>query len=202
MTTNLGTTTFSAMDDFDAAKAVYEKLKELPRERQERVLRWVTEGLGISHLPIKPLIEPSTPFQDEVRHGIPQAGMAAATSAGRSSTIDIKTFISSKNPVSDVQFATAVAYYYRFEALAAERKESITGETLLEAARLSGRKRLSDPGNTLNNAKKIGYLDVSGRGEFKVNSVGENLVAMTLPGSSERNHSNNSNRKKPKAKKK
>ena len=32
-----------------------------------------------------------------------------------------------------------------------------------------------------NNAKKQGYVDASERGAFKINSVGENLVAMTLP---------------------
>jgi len=35
----------------------------------------------------------------------------------------------------------------------------------------------------LNNAVALGYLDRAGRGEFKLNAVGENLVAMTLPGS-------------------
>jgi hypothetical protein len=28
----------------------------------------------------------------------------------------------------------------------------------------------------------LGYLDSSERGKFSINSVGENLVAMTLPG--------------------
>jgi hypothetical protein len=35
---------------------------------------------------------------------------------------------------------------------------------------------------TLNNAVALGYFDRAGRGAFKLNAVGENLVAMTLPG--------------------
>ena len=38
---------------------------------------------------------------------------------------------------------------------------------------------------TLNNAKNQGYLDSAERGAFQINSVGENLVAMTLPGGAE-----------------
>lgn len=35
---------------------------------------------------------------------------------------------------------------------------------------------------TLTNAKNAGYLDGAGAGKFKLSSVGENLVAITLPG--------------------
>ena len=35
---------------------------------------------------------------------------------------------------------------------------------------------------TLTNAKNAGYLDAAGNGKFKLSSVGENLVAITLPG--------------------
>ena len=44
---------------------------------------------------------------------------------------------------------------------------------------------MSNPAQTLRNAKNLGYLDGGSPGEFAVNSVGENLVAMTLPGNSE-----------------
>ena len=34
---------------------------------------------------------------------------------------------------------------------------------------------------TLTNAKNAGYLDAAGSGKFKLSTVGENLVAITLP---------------------
>jgi len=39
-------TTNAQAEDFDIAKAIFDQLKELPPERQQRVLRWVSEVLG------------------------------------------------------------------------------------------------------------------------------------------------------------
>jgi len=164
-------------DDFEAAKAVFEKLRDLSRERQERVLRWVAEGLGVVN-----------PGALQSSHSQPGAGQKQTAdqqltqAAGTLGITDIKSFIAAKSPKSDQQFATAVAYYYRFEAPPAQKKETISTVTLQEAARLSGRKRLTNPNSTLNNARNQGYIDNAGRGEFSINTVGENLVAMALPG--------------------
>ena len=87
-----------------------------------------------------------------------------------------------KKPKSDVQFAAVVAYYYRFDASPENRKETIDARALQDAARLAGRRRPPKPLMTLNNAKNLGYLDAPARGQFQINTVGENLVAMTLPG--------------------
>lgn len=164
-------TTHANIDDFDIGKAIFEKLKDLPVDRQQRVLRWVAEGLG-SAAPLG-----SSPPQMPP----PPAGPTPMAGGG----CDIKSFVAAKAPKSDQQFAAVVAYYYRFEAPPAERRDSISGDSLQEAARLAGRKRLSGPRVTLNNAKAAGYLDAIARGEFAINSVGENLVAMTLPGSAD-----------------
>jgi hypothetical protein len=160
--------------DFDIGKAIFDQLKELPPERQQRVLRWVSEALGMTvstnatqSLQVVGAQNPPILPQDILPPGSP--------------TTDIKTFVTSKSPKNDQQFAAAVAYFYRFEAPLAQRRDSIDGPLLQEATRLVGRNRLSTPLNTLNNAKKAGYLDGAAPGEFVINSVGENLVAMTLP---------------------
>ena len=59
---------------------------------------------------------------------------------------------------------------------------SIDAKVLQDAARLAGRRRPPKALTTLNNAKSLGYLDAPTRGQFQINTVGENLVAMTLPG--------------------
>jgi hypothetical protein len=90
--------------------------------------------------------------------------------------------MSSKNPGSDVQFATAVAYYHKFEAPPGQRKNAINSDDLQEACRTTGRTRLSNPNKTLTNALSRGYLDRSGeRGTFAINTVGENLIVVALP---------------------
>jgi hypothetical protein len=79
-----------------------------------------------------------------------------------------------------MQTAAAVAYYYRFLAPANERKETINGEDLADAIRKIGEEQPKRPKQTLHNAKANGYLDAAGDGQFRINSVGENLITMTL----------------------
>ncbi len=160
-------------DDFDIAKAICDQLKDVPPERQLRVLRWVSESLGVS------VLLPAVGVNDASRRSVPPGSIDVHASTGAT---DIKTFIATKSPKSDNQFAAAAAYFYRFEAPPAERRDAIDAIQLQEAARMAGRKRLGNPRATLNNAKAMGYLDSGSPGEFTINSVGENLVAMTLPG--------------------
>jgi len=167
--------TTEVVDDFEVSKAVFEKLKDLSKERQERVLRWVTEGLGLSHPTAA-----SSPSGQTLPPPDAGANPPSPASPPQGGT-NIKSFVAAKKPRSDQQFATVVAYYYRFEAPPALRRETINTEVVQEAARLAGRERLVNPTSTLNNARNQGYLDRSERGEFTINTVGENLVAMTLP---------------------
>jgi len=171
--------THSQSDDFDIAKAIFDQLKDLPSERRQRVLRWIAECLGVS-----PVAVPPPPLQGSGT--TKQPATVAPPLAGGTGPVDIKSFIAAKLPKSDRQFAAAVAYFYRFEAPPAERRDSVNGDVLQKAARLTGRKRLTNPRVTLNNAKAAGFLDGTSPGEFAINSVGENLVAMTLPGGTDK----------------
>lgn len=162
------------LEDFDTAKAVFEKLKDVPAERRKRILTWIAEGFGVELNPTPS--EPGTPANPAHQIILPTPHPHG------SNRVDIKTFVAAKAPKSDMQFAATVAYYYRFESPPAMKRDFINGEVLQEAARLAGRKRMPDPNKTLNNAKAAGYLDSNTPGEFTINSVGENLVAMTLPG--------------------
>jgi hypothetical protein len=162
----------SPLVDFDTAKEICERLSAISADRQSRILRWVSELLGVG-LGLSGPTHPAPP---------PAAGLAIASSRSGG---NIKTFVEEKRPKSDNQFAAVVAYYYKFEANAAESADSISAETLQNATRLASRHRIVDPGKTLRNAAAQGYLDSAGRGEFRINSVGENLVAMTLPGAAE-----------------
>lgn len=181
----------TAPSDFDVAKQVADQLAVLDKDRQKRVLRWVAESLGLE-------VSSSGSGGGEItKASAPTRTGAPSLSPSKSN--DIKSFVESKSPKSDVQFAAVVAYYYRFEAPTAERKDTITADSLNDAARMASRRRPRSPGQTLTNAKNQGYLDNAERGQFRINSVGENLVAMTLPGSapSERKQKRK-NGKKPK----
>jgi len=142
---------------------------------QERIIRWVTESLD---LVAPPNVSPGNP--PAATHIVPQINaQPPQTSSTRSK--DIKTFVNEKNPKNDVQFAAVVAYYYRFECPQADRKDVLVPKDLDDAGRLARGYSFKNSRTTLGNAVKLGYFDRAGNGSYKVNAVGENLVAMTLP---------------------
>lgn len=162
-------------DDLEAVRILTGTLKDFSAEEQERIIRWTREKLGLPHS----MQTPTTPHERPAEK-FPLAQFQPQQTIH--TTPDIKTFMAKKNPTSDTHFAATVAYYYKFEAPEAERKDSISGQDLQEACRKVGRKRLNYPGQTLRNAHKQGLLDRIEEGSFSINTVGENLVAMTLPG--------------------
>lgn len=164
-------------DDLEAVRTVVAALEGFSAGDQERVIRWAREKLGLA-------LEVRSP-------GEPQPGNPPdSTPPGEPSHVqvpgsarDLKTFVKAKSPKNDVQFAATVAYFHRFEAPSTQRKEEIDAAILQDATRLVNRDRFKKPLQTLNNAKLLGLLDSGSEpGKFTINTVGENLVAMTLPG--------------------
>jgi hypothetical protein len=159
-------------DDLEAVRKLAEVLSPFAAEDQERIIRWVREKLGLpTQVPDRTRNE-ETSGSDESRKQEESRGSK-----------DIKTFVTEKNPTSDNQFAATVAHYYRFVAPQATRKDFITSDDLQQACRLTGRNRLLRPAQTLIHAHTNGLLDKgANRGEYVISTVGENLVAVSLPG--------------------
>jgi hypothetical protein len=169
--------TTQKIDDLEAVRLIVDAVKDFRPEEQQRIFRWASEKLNLA-LPASPPIP--TPLASG---SVPLAGAAVVISPiPATGGVDIKAFMLQKKPRNDVQFAAAAAYFYRFEAGASERKDTISKDDLQEAARKAARERFTNPLNTLNNAHKLGLLDKGPeKATFAINSVGENLVAMTLP---------------------
>lgn len=165
--------TTKTLDDLEAVRAIVTALTPFKQPDQERIIRWAREKLGLS-ADIKPSV-PAVP--SHVRDSQPPAHPPATVPHG----LTIRQFVEQKSPKSDNQFAAVIAYFHRFEATGAERKDNITADDLLEACRKANRERLKKPAQTLINAHHSGLLDKGGTGEYTINSVGENLVAMALP---------------------
>ena len=160
------------LDDLDAVKTLVTTLEIFEKKDQERIIRWAKEKLGLE---VDPKLNTTTSLS-------PSPVLQTDTHQKHQSQKDLKTFYAEKKPSSENQFAALVAYYYKFEAPTSERKEEINSDILQDATRLATRERLGSPAKTLQNAKGMGYLDNgSARGYYKINTVGENLVAMTLP---------------------
>jgi hypothetical protein len=170
--------------DFVAAEEIKGILRDRDKPEQERIIRWVSESLDLS-------IVHSRPTRDHVQaiHHDPHAqsseSQAHAHDDASARPRDIRSFVQGKQPKSDVQFVAVVAYYHRFVAPEPERKDAITSDDIQNAARLAQRPVFKTPSVPLNNCVQQGYMDRAARGEYRLNAVGENLVAMTLPGSGE-----------------
>lgn len=162
-------------DDLESVRLVAEALEGFGKEEQHRIIRWAMEkvGLSVSTQSGLPISAQST------------SGTSIQAYNSSAATADIKAFIAEKNPQSDKQFATTVAYFYQFQAPPEQRKEEIGSDDLQEACRLSGRARLNSPAKTLDNSMRGGLLNKGSRGKFTLSTVGENLVAMSLPSSSQ-----------------
>lgn len=170
-------------DDIEAIKTVVDALSPFDPVDQERIVRWACEKLGLvgpsSHQVGPSLSNPGAASHLQIQPAVVQTVAAPGTQR------DIKSFVSSKNPTNDMQFAATVAYFFAFESPEAQRKESIGPGDLQDACRQLGRERLQNPGQTLRNACYHGLLDKAGdRGNYTINTVGENLIAVTLPNDS------------------
>ncbi len=137
-------------DDLEAVRAVVEAVQGFKEDEQQRIFRWAAEKLGLK----SPFVAPTLPVgavpmaQGDQVTPSPPLPSGAPPANGQ----DIRSFVASKNPRSDIQFAATVAYFYQFEAPLAERKKCINKDDLQEATRKSGRERLKRPDQTLRNA--------------------------------------------------
>jgi hypothetical protein len=157
----------TSADDLEAVRKVVDALTPFKKDDQERIVRWAREKLGLS------ASFESAPATSR------QSGAAASSSE---TSVSLREFVAQKQPKADVHFVAVVAYYYQFEAKQSERKDAISASDIQEACRLAKRTRFKEPNTPLLNAFANGYLDKVDRGSYKINSVGENLVAMALPG--------------------
>lgn len=162
----------SKVDDLEAVRVLAETLHPFTSDDRERIIRWTREKLGMT-APVAPRLEAGGDVARDVG------------SAGGQAAVDIKKFVTEKAPRSDVHFAATVAYYHQFKSPESQRKDSITKEDLVEACRQVDRKRPKVPAQVLVNAYRDGLFDRGGKGSYKLNSVGENLVAMALPGTND-----------------
>lgn len=112
---------------------------------------------------------------------------------------DIRSFRQEKNPRSANEMAAIVAYYLAELAPPTERSATVTVDLAVRNFKLAQYPLPHRPEQLLVNAKNAGYLDAAGdTGAYRLNPIGHNLVAHTLP----RSEAAGSTRKKRPAKSK
>ena len=138
-------------------------------------IRAACEGLGISFAAFRSA--PNRPTdEDEIN-----ASDRENETEDLQHQTDIRSLKEIKHPDSAQEMACLVAYYLKLKAPAEEKKHSIECSDLNKyflQANFPLPKRMEQ---MLVNAKAAGYFDSAGRGRYKLNAVGHNLVAHTLP---------------------
>jgi len=107
--------------------------------------------------------------------------ITAATPTGPSGVTDVRSLKEQKKPATAMEMAALLAYYLQHLAPASERKPDISAadvDKYFVQADFPLPKR-SD--QLLVNAKAAGYFDSTTRGAYRLNPVGHNLVAHSLP---------------------
>jgi len=165
-----------------AITAVVNALAPLDEVSCLRVLDYAMKRFAPTAAPPK-LHLPSTHAQ-QPQHGLSDESISPRPGGDAARHADIKTLKEEKQPSNAIQMAVLVAYYLKEIVPAGERKESIGSAEVTKyfnQARFplpTGKNGLRD---TLNNARRSGYLETAGTGQFRLTPVGHNLAAYKLP---------------------
>ncbi len=158
--------------EVEAIKAVLTALAPLSEKARASVLDYVVRRLSVPSLTPR-LPAPPAP-----------AGIADVDSGGAgrgASPVHIKQFKEESGPRSANEMAAVVAYYLANVAAPAERKASVNHKDIESYFKIAGFRLPRRVRQTLPNAKNAGYFDLVGEGEYRLNAVGHNLVAHSLP---------------------
>jgi hypothetical protein len=98
-----------------------------------------------------------------------------------SQMIDIRKLKEQKDPKTAIEMACVVGYYLEAMALPADRKQDITSNDREKYFKQAGFPLPKRKEQVLVDAKAAGYFDSAGRGKYRLNPVGHNLVVHTLP---------------------
>jgi hypothetical protein len=93
----------------------------------------------------------------------------------------IKPFKEEKRPRSANEMAALVAYYLGNVVSPEQRKATVNIKDIETYFKIAGFPLPQQLRVTLPNAKNAGYFDLAGDGEYKLNAVGHNLVAHSMP---------------------
>jgi hypothetical protein len=110
-----------------------------------------------------------------------QVGSSANVPASARGHTDIRALKEEKKPKTAKEMACIVAYYFQELAPEAERKNTVVATDIEKYFKQAQFKLPQRIAQLLPDTKAAGYMDSVGRGEYRLNPVGYNLVAHTLP---------------------
>ncbi len=157
--------------EIEAIKVVLAALAPLSEKARASVLDYVTRRLDLTG--------PVAPATHSAAGSPPLA--AASPGGGAAPTVHIKDFKDQRRPRSANEMAAVIAYYLANVAPQDQRKQTINQKDVETYFKIATFPLPRQVRATLPNAKNAGYFDLVGDGEYKLNAVGHNLVAHSMP---------------------
>jgi len=159
--------------ELKAIETITNILRPLDKIAQKRVLDYSMQHLGleVEHADRSFITSPERK----------EAQVEQLTQRQQQQVVDIRNLRDQKQPSSDMEMAAIVAYYLSELAPEEDRKYVIGTKEIKTYFNQAGYPLPSAPQFTLPNAKAAGYFESAGRGKYKLNPVGHNLVAHGLP---------------------
>ena len=156
-------------NELKAIETITNILGPLDKTIQQRVLRYAMQHLGLADQSPPALLENIGTQVEQPNQRLQQQ------------VVDIRSLHDQKQPSSDMEMAAIVAYYLSELAPEENRKDTIGTEDIKKYFNQAGHPLPKGYQFTLPNAKSAGYFESAGRGKYKLNPVGYNLVAYGLP---------------------
>lgn len=152
------------MDDFEALSTIVGILKKLDSEAQKRVLQSVQTFLGVG----------SDRGQQSPNGTLPFSDAPYDQSFSRDRTLLPKEFLRDKNPTTDVERVTCLAYYLTHYRDTPHFKTLDISSLNTEAAQ----PKFSNTAVAVDNARKLGYLVPATKGNKQITALGEKFVEL------------------------
>jgi hypothetical protein len=176
-----------------AIHRVIAALGSLDEAARRRVLDYVGRRYGMSTGAGGAAESPHSPFAFA-----PSPPPRGSGTQVRPPGLDIRSLKEEKQPGSLTEMVALVAYYLREVATPPERKDTITTPDVEKYFKQAGYRLPSRSRMVLVNARNAGYLDPTGEtGVYKLNPVGYNLVAHSLPAGATRSAPKRRSKAKP-----
>jgi hypothetical protein len=166
MATSRGRTPAGPDKELQAIGAIISLLEPLKEEERGRVLEYVLKRLDMA------TVRPAVVAAEQVPSAAPSAPQAIP---------DIRTLTAEKQPRSANEMAALVAYYVSELAPEADRSNTVDPDLIRKYFKMAAFPLPSALRNVLPNAAAAGYMESVGRGEYRLNPVGYNLVVHRLP---------------------
>jgi len=160
-------------NELKAIETITNTLKSIDKTAQKRVLQYAMQHLELEIGQVNQLkkdLQVNTGLQHEI-----------LDKKEKQKIVDIRSLRDQKKPNSDMEMAAIVAYYLSELAPDDNRKDIISTEDIKTYFIQAGHPLPKSPEFTLPNAKAAGYFESAGRGKYRLNPVGHNLVVHGLP---------------------